>query len=157
MGEEIERKFLVGDLAEATSEASRSEPIAQGYLAVDPAGSEVRVRRRGDATVMTVKRGSGERRDEVEFAIGADEFERLWELTEGRRVSKRRHYVEAGELTYEIDVYEGELAGLAVVEVEFSSGEEAGDFAPPGWFGRELTGDARYSNASLALDGRPPD
>ena len=54
-------------------------------------------------------------------------------------------------------MYEGELAGLAVVEVEFSSGEEAGDFAPPGWFGRELTGDARYSNASLALDGRPPD
>ncbi len=157
MSDEIERKFLVGDPGEGTRAASRSEPIAQGYLAVDPAGAEVRVRRRGDSTVLTVKRGSGERRDEVEFAIGAEEFERLWELTSGRRVSKRRHYVEAGELTYEIDVYEGELADLVVVEVEFPSTGAARAFAPPEWFGRELTGDSRYANAALALEGLPAD
>jgi adenylate cyclase len=42
------------------------------------------------------------------------------------------------------------------VEVEFGSREASERFAPPPWVGRELTGDKRYANQSLALGGRPP-
>ncbi len=40
----------------------------------------------------------------------------------------------------ELDRYEGRLAGLAVVEVEFPDREAAERFVPPAWFGDELTG-----------------
>lgn len=155
MGVEIERKFRVTDIEAAIAMAARSEPIEQTYVAIDRAGFEVRARQRGGATVLTVKRGAGLRRDEVELEIGEADFERLWELAGDRRISKRRHYVEAGELTIELDVYDEQLAGLAVAEVEFDSEEAAGAYEPPDWFGEELTGDDRYSNAALARDGLP--
>jgi CHAD domain-containing protein len=71
-------------------------------------------------------------------------------------VRKVRHYVPLGEgLRAEIDVYEGALDGLRTAEVEFGSRGEADRFAPPPWFGAELTGDARYSNQTLATEGLP--
>ena len=155
MGVEIERKFLVTDIEGAIARSARSESIEQAYVAIDPGGFEVRARRRGAITVLTVKRGAGLRRDEVELEIGEADFERLWELAGDRRISKRRHYVEAGELTIELDVYDEQLAGLAVAEVEFGSEEAAAAYEPPDWFGEELTGDDRYSNAVLARDGLP--
>ena len=155
MGTEIERKFLIEDVAAAVARSDRSERIEQAYVAVDPIGVEVRVRRRGAVTVLTVKRGAGLRREEVELAIAEAEFERLWALAADRRISKRRHYVEEAGVTIELDVYDGELEGLAVAEVEFGSEASARDWEPPGWFGRELTGDVRYSNAALARDGAP--
>ena len=51
----------------------------------------------------------------------------------------------------------GGLDGLIIAEVEFDSPESLTGFTPPGWFGTEVTDDGRYSNASLALHGRPPD
>ena len=56
----------------------------------------------------------------------------------------------------ELDVYDGALDGLLTVEIEFGSPEASEAFAPPPWIGRELTGDKRYANQSLALEGRPP-
>ena len=58
-------------------------------------------------------------------------------------------------LVAEVDLFEGELAGLCIVEVEFDSVEASGAFAPPPWFGREVTGVAGWSNAELARRGRP--
>jgi CYTH domain-containing protein len=116
----------------------------------------VRVRRIGDATVLTVKRGTGRSRVEEEVAIDAAAFERLWPLTEGRRVEKVRHLVPAGDgLVLEVDVYEGALAGLVVAEVEFASEAAADAWAPPAWLGDEVTTDERYKNHRLALDGAP--
>ena len=64
---------------------------------------------------------------------------------------KRRHRIPvATGLTAELDVYEGPCSGLQTVEVEFSSESQADEFVPPVWFGREVTGDARYTNAGLA-------
>jgi len=86
---EIERKFLVrespGDLA-----SHPAERIEQGYLALDADRAEVRVRRRAGRATLTVKQGTGLVRLEEEISIGRARFERLWPLTEGRRVEKRR-------------------------------------------------------------------
>ena len=57
---------------------------------------------------------------EEEIALDPAAFDRLWPLTEGRRVVKTRHAVTvAGGLVIEVDVYSGDLAGLVVAEVEF--------------------------------------
>ena len=151
---EIERKFLVPAVPDPLAQLDASE-IRQGYLAVD-ADAEVRVRRRGTATTLTVKRGAGQTRDEVELAIDPGDFERLWPLTAGRRVEKTRHRIAAdGGLTIELDVYSGALAGLVVAEVEFADERQAGAFAAPAWFGREVTDDPRFKNQALARDGAP--
>ncbi len=155
MPDEIERKFLVERLPEGL-ERHPCEPIDQGYLTAGGEGAEVRVRRRGAATVLTVKAGSGRTRQEEELPIEPERFERLWPLTAGRRLRKRRYRVplDAG-LEAELDVYLDALEGLRVVEVEFGSEEEAEAFSVPSWFGAEVTGDSRYANRELAERGVP--
>ena len=152
---EIERKFLVRELP-AGLEQSRSTRIEQGYIAIADDGTEVRVRRRDGDAVLTVKSGGGRSRFEEEMAIDPERFARLWPLTEGRRIEKTRHVIptETG-LTIELDVYSGALAGLTVAEVEFGSDDAADRFAPPEWFGAEITDDARFKNQALACEGAP--
>jgi CYTH domain-containing protein len=147
---EIERKWLVGDTpADLSRHPSRK--IDQGYLAIDPDGTEVRVRRADEDAVMTVKQGAGRTRAEEEFGIPPDRFERLWSLTVNRRVQKRRYLIPGPDgLTFELDVYGGDHKGLTVVETEFPDEQSAQSFTPPDWFGREVTDDARYKNQHLA-------
>ena len=154
-GVEIERKFLVDRLPTGLGEG---EAIEQGYLAVGEDGVEVRIRRRGAATVLTVKSGPGMMRTEEEFDIDERRFESLWPLTDGRRVTKTRHVIplESG-LAAELDVYTGALDGLLTAEIEFASLEASEAFDPPTWLSREVTGDRRYAAQTLALDGRPPE
>ena len=84
---EIERKFLVDEVPEDLDIDSREE-IAQGYLATGD--HQVRLRRQGDRPLLTAKRGHGLVRDEVEVPLEEESFERLWPLTEGRRLKKER-------------------------------------------------------------------
>lgn len=151
-GVEVERKFLVADPPELDP-ASGAE-IEQGYLATGSDG-EVRLRRKGGRHLLTAKRGSGLAREEAEIEIDGERFEELWPLTAGRRLHKRRHTVPHRNLTIEIDVYAGDLEGLIVAETEFASEEEARAFDPPAWLGKEVTGDRRYLNETLATKGRP--
>jgi CYTH domain-containing protein/CHAD domain-containing protein len=149
---EIERKFLVTEMPRA--ESARAA-IEQGYLALDE-NTEVRLRRAGDELFLTAKGGHGEVREEVEVSLDPRSFEALWPLTAGRRVRKVRHYVPLGhDLRAEVDVYEDGLDGLRTVEVEFDSPDASRAFTPPPWFGRELTGDRRYANQTLATEGLP--
>jgi adenylate cyclase len=155
-GIEIERKFVVDALPDGLDEHP-GRRIEQGYLAIAPDGVEVRVRRReGDAT-LTIKSGPAHVRTEEELAIDARRFAALWPLTEGRRVIKTRHEIplEPGVVA-ELDVYAGAHDGLMTAEIEFGSMEASERFSPPPWLGREVTGDARYANQTLAVNGRPP-
>lgn len=153
MAVEIERKFLVERVPEAALEWP-GERISQGYVAIAD-DVEVRLRRRGGRCLETVKRGSGLRRVELEVELSGEQLETLWPATEGRRVVKTRRVGEVDGVRVELDVFEGDLDGLVVAEVEFASLDAARSFRPPTWFGREVTDDPRYANRALALRGRP--
>ena len=155
---EIERKFLVSE-APPDLGGHPSSALEQGYIAIHDDGTEVRIRRRDGASILTVKSGGGLVRVEEEFPVDDAVFERLWPLTDGRRLQKVRHLVPAEPpgRVIEVDVYDGALAGLVVAEVEFASEDDARAFAPPPWLGREVTGDPRFKNQSLAVDGVPAD
>ncbi|HUR86225.1 MAG TPA: CYTH domain-containing protein [Solirubrobacteraceae bacterium] len=155
MATEIERKFLLSELP-ATLRLARRQTIKQGYLALD-GETEVRVRTGSHAPRLTIKSGRGEVRTEIELALDGSQAAELWKLTEGRRVEKTRRRLRVAGVEAEVDEYEGDLAGLVVVEVEFPGEDASRAFAPPTWFGRELTGDDRYANRSLACDGLPPE
>jgi CYTH domain-containing protein len=150
---EIERKFRV---ARMPTGLGNGASLRQAYVAVE-GDVEVRVRSDGTRHVLTVKGGEGLERAEVEVAIDTAAFDELWGLAGDRQLEKTRHRVDLDGLTAELDLYAGALAGLAVVEVEFSSRRDAEAFDPPDWFGVELTGTPGWSNAALARDGAPTD
>jgi CYTH domain-containing protein/CHAD domain-containing protein len=151
---EIERKFLIPAPPDRVR-AGEGTQIEQAYLAITDE-VEVRLRRSGSETRLTVKGGHGDVRQEIEFAVEAQEFEELWSLSADRRLEKTRLEVplENG-LVAEVDIFEGVLEGLVIAEVEFDSEDAKRDFEPPAWFGDELTGDQRYANQTMATDGSP--
>jgi adenylate cyclase len=152
---EIERKFLVARRPDL--EGTKRFAIEQGYLALADGESqaEVRLRRTDDQRFLTVKAGRGRTRVEEELELDREPFESLWPLTEGRRVAKARHVIPHGELEIELDLYRGELEGLAIAEVEFPDEASADAFEGPDWLGQEVTGDERYLNETLATKGPP--
>lgn len=150
---EIERKFLV-DTPPSADERGPGQYFRQGYLAEDGDVS-VRIRITPSAAILTVKAGTGIARTEVESILTDEQGEALWAHTVGRRLTKVRHRIDVPGGVAELDVYEGDLDGLFTVEVEFDSEQAAAAFEPPPWFGRDVTGDGRWTNASLARQGRP--
>jgi len=146
---EIERKYLLKRLPEKL-QRSRRYVIAQGYLATEPAGRQVRVRKKGKTASLTFKVGRGAAREELEIKLSPKQFAALWPATAGRRLRKLRYEIPWRNLLIEIDIYRGKHAGLVVAEVEFPDRVMCRKFKPPPWFGREVTGEKRYSNVRLA-------
>lgn len=154
MSIEIERAFVAARVPSAALLGSGVR-LRQGYLAFE-GDTEVRVRLTTTSAALTVKVGGGLTRTEIEVDLPLADGEVLWSHTAGRRLDKTRHRVAIpGGDTAEVDVYAGELLGLCRIEVEFTSEAAAAVFEPPDWFGREVTGDPRWRNSSLARHGRP--
>ena len=147
---EIERKFLVQWLPDNLKRA-RHFIIEQGYLATESNGRQVRLRKRGKATSLTFKVGRGNHREEREVKVSPKQFATLWPGTAGRRLRKVRYEIPWEGLLIEVDIYRGRHEGLVVAEVEFPDTASCRRFEPPWWFGREVTGEKRYSNVRLAL------
>jgi len=148
MATEIERKFLVKELPDVESLDGR--PMIQGYLRAD-AGGSVRVRITGDGAHLNIKGpGDGASRTEFEYAIpAADARVMLDTLCVGRPVEKVRYRIDHAGYTWELDVFSGANDGLVLAEVELTSTDDSPEI--PGWVGREVTGEAPFYNASLAL------
>jgi CYTH domain-containing protein len=126
--------------------------IEQGYLPGNRIAERVRRTSAGgeEHRYRTIKGGTGIARVEVEEEVAPALYEHLWPLTEGRRVFKRRHKVNDGELVWEIDDFADR--DLVLAEVELPSEETPVD--PPEWLKpyvvREVTGEDEYANSNLA-------
>lgn len=153
MSKEVERKWLA-DLSEIDL-LPPGHYIKQAHVVVTK-DRDVRVRSRESPDgrkkewTLTVKKGTGENREEIDSQIGLQTFSQMKEGREGRLIKKRRHVLEMQGHEVEVDVYQGELEGLVVAEVEDPEG-----FEPPEWFGLEVTEDERYKNKWLAVQATP--
>lgn len=147
MGQEIERKFLVkADLWQPPNSGS---PIRQGYLPVQEKRT-VRVRIAGDRAYLTLKGpAQGLVRSEFEYEIPVADAEAiLAQLCSGPLVEKTRYRLPHGGLTWEVDEFFGDNAGLLMAEVELIRPDQPVEL--PAWIGQEVTDDPRYYNASLS-------
>lgn len=151
MSQEIERKFLIRHLP-APLDSMKGTPIAQGYLSIEPQGNQVRLRKKGVDAILTVKRGQGIVREEHEIALTPTQFEALWPLTTGRRLTKVRYETPYDGKIVEIDVYGGINEGLIVAEVEFETESAAEAFIPPEWLGKDVSNCPEYGNPYLARE-----
>lgn len=145
---EIERKFLV--VSDGwRGQVSRSSRMRQGYLNRERECS-IRVRSDGSRGWLNIKGVTvGAQRREFEYEIPVAEAEELLsDFTRGPLVEKTRFCIDAGEHVWEVDVFEGDNAGLIVAEIELRDADEP--FEKPDWVGEEVTHDVRYYNTQLA-------
>ena len=147
MALEIERKFLVkNDRWKALADAGTR--FSQGYLCDSGPGS-VRVRVEGDRANINIKSATiAMQRHEFEYEIPLPEAEEMLSgLCIRPIIEKTRFLIPAGTHTWEIDVFEGDNAGLVVAEIELAHAGE--HFEKPDWLGEEVTEDTRYYNVCL--------
>lgn len=144
---EIERKFLVRSDAWRDL-VIRQVHIRQGYLGID-GGFSTRIRILDSSrSTLTIKSSrAGLQRLEFEYPIPHADAEQLLSLRQAAVIEKVRHIVPWRELTWEIDVFAGDNAGLVVAEIELD--DEAQQFEKPRWIGAEITGQAQYYNSRL--------
>jgi CHAD domain-containing protein/CYTH domain-containing protein len=148
---EVERKYLLNRLPDAAASA-RSAEVDQGWLPGEKLVERLRRLRtdEGEQYYRTIKAGSGITRFEVEEETNSGVFDQLWPLTEGRRVRKRRYYVNEGDVTWEIDEFLDRELWLAEVELP----SPTVTVSLPEWLApaveREVTGEPEYVNVNLA-------
>ena len=143
---EIERKYLIN--SELWKPNGAGIKMKQGYLSVDPERI-VRVRIAGENAYITIKgKPVGLVRTELEYEIPVIEAEILLKMCLDSPVEKTRFKEKAGNLVWEIDVFEGENTGLVMAEVELI--HENQEIELPGWIVKEVSFDSRYYNSWLS-------
>ncbi|MBQ2283030.1 MAG: CYTH domain-containing protein [Agathobacter sp.] len=147
---EIEKKYLVPVLPENLENYPKKR-IAQGYLCTNPV---VRIRKSNDDYYLTYKGEGLMVREEYDLPLTKESYDHLLSKIDGLLIAKTRYLIPLWDgLTAELDVFEGDLAPLQLVEVEFSSVEEAEAFIPPEWFGEDVTNSGKYHNSYMSQHG----
>jgi len=149
MGVEIERKFLVDH--EKWTALNKPEPdyFIQGYLLSD-AAKTIRIRATNEKGFITIKGKSsadGLARSEFEYEIPKAEAQELLFAFTDKTLEKNRYEILFEGNVWEVDVFEGDNAGLIVAEIELES--EGQSFTKPDWVTEEVTGELKYFNSFL--------
>ncbi|MFQ5967327.1 MAG: hypothetical protein ACE5MI_06920 [Acidimicrobiia bacterium] len=154
---ERERRFLLAELPEGVSDPRR---IVDRYLS----GTRLRLRRIEDVSgnVEQLKLGHKVRPDETDpslilhtsLYLSPDEYEILSWLRASELV-KVRHRLDLDPRAA-VDVFEGRLAGLILLEIDFESVEAMTTYQPPAFAGPEVTGNEAFSGGALAHANGPP-
>ena len=144
---EIERKFIPNALPDHLSDFPHKK-IEQAYLNTAPV---IRIRRQDDEYILTYKGGGMMAREEYNLPLNRSSYEHLLKKADGNVITKTRYLIPLkNHLTAELDIFEGIFSGMVLVEVEFSSVEEAEAFEKPDWFGEDVTYDGHYHNSYLS-------
>lgn len=144
---EIERKYLVNTLP-AHLENYPCRILEQGYLNTSPV---VRIRRDNEKYELTYKSSGLMARQEYNLPLDQESYEHLLTKIDGRLIRKKRYMIPlTSGLTAELDIFEGDLSPLWLVEVEFQTEADANSFTAPEWFGEDVTFSGRYHNSYLS-------
>ena len=157
---EIERKYIIKmpDPKMISSESGYTESrILQIYLESEP-GETHRIRRRERSGAFVYTETIKKRIDKIssfedEREISEEEFIRLSKKMKSgtRPIIKTRYTFDRGGQTFEIDVYP-DWERTAIMETELDSREKAVEIPSFLEIVREVSGDFRYSNASMSRE-----
>ena len=109
-----------------------------------------RLRKRNEDYVMTYKsRIADDTAYELEWGVSPEVAHRILDNGPFPFVEKIRYLVQGSDgLVWEVDEFEGALAGLVLAEVELPSSQT--EVVLPSWVGQEITGLRSWSNRALA-------
>jgi len=126
---------------------AKSFNITQAYL-YNSKDQTIRLRLKDAKAYLTIKGPtSGLTRKEYEYEIPYQEAEEMIMDLKLKVLKKRRYLIDFSNKMWEVDVFEGNLKGLIIAEIELEFEQEA--FEKPAWIGKEVSYDPSYYNANL--------
>ena len=151
-----ERKYIVELTGELPEDCIQSE-ITQTYLQGE-AGAEIRLRKRGwgqkQVYVHTTKKKTSENEELVtERQINLSLYEMMLSLADPQRCTihkQRNSFIWKGQY-FEVDIYQGCLEGLVILETKGIAEGEPVKFPPFLKVIKDVTGNEEYYNYTLAL------
>jgi CYTH domain-containing protein len=157
---ERERRWLVDNSARPDVASESFTQVEDRYLE----GSRLRLRRmsRPGNSWMSCKLTKKYECDDpsirpiVTAYLTEEEYALLRELS-GSDLVKRRYRLDHGGQVWSLDIFEGALAGLELVEIEAADDEALAGLVSPPWALREITNDPRYQCGALARSQMIPE
>ena len=144
---EIERKFLVIESLWRKLVKKGYSEITQGYL-LNSVEKSVRIRLKNNRSFLTIKGPTkGISRAEYEYEIPFSEGKEMIASLNLKVLTKKRYEIQFEHKTWEVDVFENELDGLILAEIELGTEDEK--FVLPDWVGEEVSHDVQYFNTNL--------
>ncbi len=148
---ELESTYLAAFLPNGL-DACRRVDIEDYYFPASEAMPRLRIRRKDNSYQFTKKTpigGDVGHQAEEHIEINASEYNAL-KKGDGRGVAKTRYLFPHGDLVAEVDLFRGALAGLCVVEFEFSSQTEKDAFVTPNFCLADVTHEDFIAGEALA-------
>ena len=149
----VRRKFFLSSVPSELALA-RGEGIEQGYI-VWERGQELRLRKEGNLYLLSSRTRSTRSVAGQDIRITKGQFEKLWPLTMGQRITRIRHVTKLGRFRMKIDEFTGEHAPLRLAEVFFPDAISNKGFKKPDFLGEEVTRREEYQTAQMAIHGIP--
>ena len=128
---ELERTFLAKAVPKGLNAGKEMLDI---YIPKSAEHPKLRIRKMGDRFEITkknpVKEGDASEQIEQTIALTKEEFDDLSKL-EGKRTSKIRYTFDFNGAKCEVDVLQGSLKGLVIIDFEFKTKKEKDEFRMP--------------------------
>jgi CYTH domain-containing protein len=120
----------------------KSKEIIDIYIPKSSIHPKIRIRKYGDKYEITKKEpvnyNDASHQDEQTITLNESEFNELAKL-EGKKTHKIRYYYDHNGKMAEIDVFQGALKGLVLVDFEFKTSEEKASFKMPNFCLADVT------------------
>jgi|TARA_B100001971_G_C18200614_1_gene544341 CYTH domain-containing protein len=136
---ELERTYLAKTLPDLTN--CKSKEIIDVYIPKLSDHPTLRIRKNGEKYEITKKEpvdNDASYQEECTVSLTKEEFDSLSTI-DGKKTHKMRYYYDYKGNTAEIDVFQGSLSGLVVVDFEFDKIEDKDSFEMPDFCLAEVT------------------
>lgn len=146
---ELERTFLAKSIPQGIKDG---EEMIDIYVPTTAEHPILRIRKKDDFYEITKKKpvieGDSSKLSEETIMLSEAEFQELEQVI-GKRVYKTRYKYLHKDKTAEIDVFQGRLHGLVLIDFEFHSEEEKNSFEMPDFCLAEVTQDEVFAGGKL--------
>tara|TARA_Y100000310_G_C20518498_1_gene732431 strand:- start:550 stop:1062 length:513 start_codon:yes stop_codon:yes gene_type:complete len=138
---ELEKTFLAKNLPPNLKDC-KSKEIIDVYIPKTSRHPTLRIRKNGDKYEATkkepIQEGDASKQEEQTILLTEEEFNEFKNL-DGKVAHKIRYYYPYKNKIAEIDVFQGPLKGLILVDFEFESEEEKEAFQTPDFCSNDIT------------------
>jgi CYTH domain-containing protein len=150
----IRRFLLPPSLARLVRKERGSTRMAEGYFAAQSGRSSHVLAEAGQCHLVLMTGGGDGPAAEERTEVPRAHAEALLDVCPGKAVYERSRVAIGGGREALVDRLTAPGL-LDMVSVEFDDADEAQRFAPPAWFGPDVTADQSYDRRSIALEGMP--
>ncbi len=149
---EREKTYLLKELPAGLAEC-RFDVLSDAYIPVTARHPNMRIRRKGDKYVITKKTPANgtdsSRMNEHTIVLTPEEAAAFAELP-AKRFTKHRYYCKVDGRDAELDLYQDDLAGLAVIDFEFDNDADLDAFEMPSICLADITQEEAFAGGILA-------